>query len=543
MSSKESGFVDKVILSATLVVLTLLLSAFIFFTEVLGRFFNTLYQFFIFDIGILYQVGTILCFGIVLYFIFGRYHQIRFGGEDAKPEFNYLSWLTMFFCSGMGSALLYWSMNEWPNYYGAGGSLPFGKGPEEIETLLIAVAYPIFHRAAVPWAVYIILAYPMGYMYWNMKKKNLNLSTSCYRVLGVRNTTGWRGSLIDFLLIFGLLGATASSFASSTPLLSQLISKIFHLPLTLSLNVVIFSIWILIFSLSVFLGLNRGIKQLSNLNIFLVGLLCLAILILGPGKFILDFFFDVTGTLLFYFPKMLFSTESLRPSTLPQEWTIFNWAWYFAYAPYMGMFTARISRGRTFRELGIAVLFIGSLGSAIVVGILAGNSVYLTKKESPYVQKEISSGESYEYVTSPEGEYNFYDVFSDKEGLRMTESREVIPTAHKNEAVIGTLTTLPFSGILLFLFTVTIFIFGATSLDSSAYTLSLISLQQGSKREEPPLWLRLSWAFFLSTGSIVVISLGGLVALKTSSLLTGFPIMIFVFISLASLFKALRENE
>lgn len=454
------------------------------------------------QLGFVYIWGGALIFGAVIWLGFGKYSHVRLGGPDAKPEFKRLSWMAMFFTSGIGTALLYWATIEWSYYY---TSPPFGIEAKSQEAADFAAMYGIFHWGPIAWAFYVLTAFPIGYAYYNRKKSALRLSTACSGVIGEKHANGGVGKVIDILMIFGLVGGTGTSLASGTPMLAEAISTLFNIEHTFSLDVTVVAIWTAIFVTSVVLGLKKGIKVLSDINIVALIILCSIIFVGGPTFFLINTFTDSIGLMMTEFTRMAFYTDSIGRSMFPQWWTIFYWAWWVAYGPFMGIFIARISKGRTFKDIAISVTVAGSTGCALFFMIF-GNLALYSELNELYPMLDTINNES--------------------------------PSA----AIIGLLMSLPLDWFILPLFILVGFVYSGTTVDSSAYVLASITSKDLHDGQEPAVFNRLFWAVALGGSALVLMNVGGLAPLKTASLVVGLPLIFLMGISFLSLLKWLKED-
>jgi BCCT family betaine/carnitine transporter len=234
--------------------------------------------------GFLFLWFTFACLAVLLWFALGKYGSVRFGGEDATPEFRTLSWIAMLFCAGIGTSLLYWATIEWVYYYQAP---PFGIEAESAEAAHWAAMYGLFHWGPMAWALYCMPALPIAYAFHNRKIPFLRISQACRGVIGDR-ADGWLGKLIDVLFIFGLVGGTGTSLGLGTPILSESISTLTGIARTFALDAFVIVIWTVIFGTTVYLGMEKGIKRLADANVYLGFFLLAFVLIFGPTVFILD---------------------------------------------------------------------------------------------------------------------------------------------------------------------------------------------------------------------------------------------------------------
>jgi BCCT family betaine/carnitine transporter len=455
------------------------------------------------QLGFLYLWFTVAVFVTLAWFAFGRYGGVKLGDAEDQPEFSGPSWVAMLFCAGVGTSLLYWATIEWVYYYQAP---PFGIESESAKAAHWAAMYGLFHWGPSAWALYCIPALPIAYSFHVRKIPFLRMSEACRGLLGDR-VDGLLGKLIDILFILGLVGGTGTSLGLGTPILSEAISSLLNIERSLGLDVVVVAIWTVLFSTSVYLGLEKGIKWLSDINVFLGLGLCACILVLGPTVFILDTFTNSIGLLASYFVQMSFYTDPVGKSGFPQSWTIFYWAWWIAYAPYMGLFIARISKGRTIRQVVVANLVWGSLGCWLFFALLGNTALnYELNGVVPVMQ-----------------------IMAD-----------VSPQA----AIVAVIEALPFGTFMLVIFLLMGFIYSATTVDSSAYSIaSVASKDLKAGEREPRRWNRVFWALTLGTMAVALMYLGGLEPLKTVSLVVAFPLMIIIAISVGSLLRWLKEDE
>lgn len=437
-------------------------------------------------LGWAYLWFTIAAFGILVYFAMGKYAHVKFGGPDAEPEFALPSWIAMLFCAGIGAAVLYWGTIEWAYYY-TGPPLGIEGGtPKAAE---FAAMYGMFHWGFTAWAVYCIPTLPLAYLLWNRKRSVLRLSAACSGVIGDKMANGPIGKLIDVLFMFGLIGGVGTSMGLGTPMLSAGLAELFNLERNFMLDVVVVIIWAIIFGLSVYSGLEKGIKRLSDLNLILIIVVLGFTFLFGPTVFMISTFTNSVGLLIQNFVYMSFWMDPINKGGFPEGWTIFYWAWWIAYAPFMGLFVARISRGRTVRQLIVAEVVGGTMGCWIFFAILGNTSMYF-----------------------------------DLNGI--VPISEILSNQGAPEAIVATIMALPLGIVVLVIFVVLAFVFGATTLDSSAFTLAAVATEeQKGEMQEPARWHRLFWAFMLAGVSLSLMYLGGLKPLQTASIVVALPLM------------------
>ncbi|WP_347861346.1 BCCT family transporter [Salimicrobium sp. PL1-032A] len=445
--------------------------------------------------GVLYMVMGLLVFAFLIFVAFSKNGHVKLGEEGEKVEFNTFSWAAMLFAAGIGSSILYWAVIEWVYYY---QGPPFGVTPESKEAVQWATAYGIFHWGPIAWAIYTLPALPIAYFFYVRKKPVLKVSEAVRPVLG-KWVDGPVGTIVDVLFMFGLMGGAGTTLALGTPMIAEGVSYLTGIPATLGMQAVIMLVCTGIFAVSSYSGLKKGIKVLSDINLWLVFFILTFILIFGPTRFILETSFNAVGILLDNFFKMATWMEpfgtfgEFEETKFPESWTIFYWAWWLVYAPFVGLFVARISRGRTIREMIFGTIVYGTLGCVLFFGIMGNFGLYMQ-------------------IT---GEFDAIGFMSEN-GAPAT--------------IIEIIAQLPFANFLVLVFTVLAIIFLATTFDSSSYILA--SVVQKEIDGEPKRWNRLFWAFALCIMPLVLLFLGGLGTLQTASIVGGFP-LIFIMLLLA----------
>ncbi|MEG1661450.1 MAG: BCCT family transporter, partial [Clostridiales bacterium] len=284
-----------------------------------------------------------LIFG--LYMAFGKYGKVKLGDPLSKPEFSTLSWAAMLFCTGIGSSLIYWGVCEPLAYWGAP---PFGLEPYSDAAIEWGVPYTMFHWGIMGWVPSVIPGLAVGFAYHNRKNGSLAISQACIPLIGTKRANGVLGKLIDILVIFGIMGASATSLGVGVPQITAAISLLFNVEITTSMSVIVLVLWVALFGYSVYKGLYKGIKVLADINVYLAFVLLGGIVLCGPTVFILSNMTNSFGLMLQNFVRMCFYTDPIGGSGFPQEWTVFFYAWWICYGPLIGIFLARVSKGRTF---------------------------------------------------------------------------------------------------------------------------------------------------------------------------------------------------
>lgn len=453
------------------------------------------------SIGSVYLFMGLAILFFVLYIAFGRYSNVTLGRASDKPEFNNFSWASMLFCAGIGSDILYWGVIEWAFYYQVP---PNGAKGMTDEALTYATQYGMFHWGPIAWAIYVLPALPIGYLVFVKKQPVYKISQACRPVLKGQ-TDKFLGKLVDILFIFGLLGGAATSLALGVPMISAGIERLTGID---GKNMVVRSIILLtitvIFAISSYTGLKKGIQKLSDVNVWLSFILLAFVFIVGPTVFIMETTITGFGNMLRDFFHMATWVEPFggikgrKETNFSQDWTIFYWSWWLVYAPFIGLFIARISKGRRLKEVILGTIIYGTLGCLLFFGIFGNYAVYLQ-------------------IT---GEFNVINFLN----------------SHGTEAtIIEVMHQLPFSTLIVVLFLISAFLFLATTFDSGSYILAAAS--QKKVVGEPLKANRLFWAFALCLLPFSLMLVGGeraLEVLKTASILASVPlIVIFIFMMIS----------
>lgn len=454
------------------------------------------------NFGFLYLALGAGAGGFMLFIAFSKIGQISLGHPDEEPEFSTVSWAAMLFCAGIGASIMYWSMIEWAYYYQAP---PFQVGGGSVEAARWAAAYGIFHWGPLAWSIYLIPALPIAYFYYVRKRRVLKISEALLPVLGERHAHGTVGKFIDILFVFGMLGGGATSLGLAAPLINEGVHELFGAPRNLTTQILVLLVCTAIFGASAFAGLKKGIERLSKINLWLALALLTFVFFAGPTIFMAETGIDSLGRVLSNIIHMATwiepfgNFENFEDTQFPQDWTIFYWAWWLAYAPSVGLFIARISRGRTIRSMIVGAIFFGTLGCFLFFMVLGNYGIYLQLSgELDVVQ--ILNGET--------------------------------PTA----AIFAMLNMLPMKFLVIGLFTLLALIFTATTFDSISYILA--SVVQKKLGEEPMRWNRLFWAGAMSIMPISLLLLGGLATLQTASIVAGAPLLIVALLLCISIVKA-----
>ncbi|MDW4178796.1 BCCT family transporter [Staphylococcus saprophyticus] len=446
----------------------------------------------------------------VLYIAFGKYGNVTLGKATDKPEFNNFSWAAMLFCAGIASDILYWGIIEWAFYY---QDPPHGGKGMTDSALNYATMYGMFHWGPIAWATFVLPALCIGYLLF-VKKKPIYKVSQTLRPILKGQTDGLVGKIVDIIFIFGLLGGAATSLALGVPMITAGIERLTGIDgdNMLMRGAILFLVTA-IFAYSSYSGLKKGIKVLSDGNVILSFVLLGFVLIVGPTVFIMETTITSMGNMIKNFFEMATWLEPFggiggrKETNFPQQWTIFYWSWWIVYAPFIGLFIARISKGRTLKEVVLGTIIYGTLGCMLFFGIFGNYAVFL----------QISGQ---------------FDVIQNL-------------NTHGTEAtIIEVLHQLPFHNIIIVLFMLSAVLFLATTFDSGSYILAAASHKKVIG--EPLKANRLYWAFALCLLPFALMLVGGekaLEVLKTAALLASVPVLVVFVMMMVAFMRTLNEDR
>ena len=452
--------------------------------------------------GSSYLVLTLFCFLFLIVISCSKYGSYKLGGHSAVPEFSYFSWIGMLFCSGIGGGIIYWSSVEWAYYV----EIPqFGIEPFSNESYALATAYGLFHWGISAWSIYGIPAIALSIAFYKYNLNSLRLSSSLSG-LGFKNIeSSVFGRFIDLIFILSTVGAAGGTIGSYIPMLSSGFSKLFSINNNLSIDIGVICLCVSLFGLSVYRGLDRGIKTLSNFNLSLALFFLLLILLSVEISSLID----ISASGLHYSFKYFWDMSTLGISAQSQfakEWTIFYWAWWVAFGPLVGLFIAKISKGRNLRQVIFGMLFFGTIGTWLFYLILGG-----------YAMNEELNGS--------------LNIIND------------MKTYGHAETAITVISSLPLSSLMLFIFCLITIVFITTSYDSMSYVISYHVLKTDGQSTSPHRNLRLSWAIVLGIlPAVLVIYSDHSVALDLI-LITSLPLMLVYPLMAISIMNELKNYE
>jgi BCCT family betaine/carnitine transporter len=445
---------------------------------------SDLYDWIASNMGVFYQCFAIGTMIFLAWLVFGRFGKIRLGA--GKPDFSTFSWAGMLFCAGTGASLLVWSGVEWAFYY---DNPPYGVEPRSPEAIEWAAAYGPFHWGVTAWSIYALPTIAIAYSFYVKKIPYLRASASMHAILGPSGENSALGRLVDLAAMIALLGGAGTSLGVIAPTIAASIAELMNTESTFAMELGVMGFCIGLFAFSVYMGIEKGIKRLSDLNVYLALGFLAYILIAGPTLFILKTSVNTVGFMAENFVRMMTWTDPVENTGFVESWTIFYWAWWIAFAPPIGLFVTRISRGRTIRQVILSMLLFGTLGCWIFYFILGNYSLSIELENVASVTGSLA--ESGMYLT-----------------------------------VANVLATLPLNALVLTWFVVVSIISVATTYDSASYTLASTASRQLRVGDDPARWHRLFWAAVLGMLPIFMMWVGGLQVIRSGVLIASLPLLV-----------------
>lgn len=450
------------------------------------------------NFGWFYMLSTAFFIAFVLFLAVSPFGKLRLGKDDERPEYNFFTWIGMLFAAGIGVGFVFWGVAEPVLYFS--NPHPDFVGADEGVRATAGLRYGVFHWSLHPWAIFSLVAMTLAYV--QFRKDQPALISSAFQPILGEKAFGPFGKGIDTLAVLATSTGVATTFGLSALQISGGFSYIFDgIQNNFATQFTIIGIITVLFIFSAATGVNKGIKILSTINLSIAALLLLFVIIVGPTLFIAQNFVTTIGG---YLSNVLSMSLDLDPYG-DGEWlgnnTIFFWAWHISWAPFMGIFIARISRGRTIREFVAGVLIVPSVLAALWFTAFGGTALSL-----------ILGGN---------------EMISDL----VTESEEV--------ALFATLGELPLAGIMSFLAIMLIIIFFITSADSASYVLGAMT---SSGSLSPKLYIKIIWGFLIAGTASVLLYSGGLEGLQTASIVAALPFAIIMVVMVFSLLIMMTKD-
>jgi choline/glycine/proline betaine transport protein len=466
------------------------------FPQRIGNLFDTLQAGIVRDFGWFYILSVAFFLIFVIFLMMSRYGDVKLGPDDSEPDYSYLSWLAMLFSAGMGIGLLFFGVAEPIQHYALP---PVGQG-RTIDAARQAMVLTFFHWGLHAWAIYVVVGLALAYFAFR-RGLPLTLRSSLFPLIGKR-IHGPAGHAIDIFAVLGTMFGVATSLGFGVLQVNAGFAHLFGLPVTPQVQIVLIAVITGMATLSAGTGLDKGVKRLSELNIILAIALLLFVLAAGSTVFLLEAYVQNIGTYLSEVVQRTFRMYAYEPNAWLGKWTLFYWGWWISWSPFVGMFIARISRGRTIRQFVGGVLLVPVLFTFLWMTVFGNTAIRLDLGGTAPIVQTVADN---------------------------------LPVA-----LFEVLEQLPLSTIASGLATLLVITFFVTSADSGALVIDMIT---SGAAPNPPVWQRIFWAVCAGLVAAVLLLAGGLQALQTAALASALPFAVVMLLMCYGLLRALQTES
>ncbi|WP_293936224.1 BCCT family transporter [Sphingobacterium sp. UBA5996] len=498
MSLSKSTFNRGIVIPSVIFIVGVCLLS-VFFPTLAVRMLDTVKQFIFVNLNWVYVWAVTLFVIFLLYLMFSKFGNIKLGSNDSKPEYTFFSWISMLFAAGMGIGLMYFSVAEPMQHF----STDAFAGHHNINRVQTAQLYTFFHWGIHAWAIYGVVGLSLSYFAYRYRLP-LSLRSCFYPLLKNKINGKWGNAVDVFALCSTFFGITTTLGFGVVQVNAGLQTLGLVSGNNFAYQILIVGVLTLLSILSATSGVDKGVKLLSKINIITVVVLLLFVLFLGPTVYLIGSFTEGIGNYVNNFFSLTFDTHVYDEATLPwfYNWTILYWAWWISWSPYVGLFIAKISKGRTIREFIAAVLIIPTIFNFVWMSVFGNSAMWF--------DLHFAKGALSALADNPDAlMFRFLDY-------------------------------LPFSEIVSYMVILIIIIFFVTSADSGIFVMNSISTKNA---EKSPKWQMVFWGALLAILALMLLNTGGLQALQTMTLITALPFSLIMLLFCVSLVKALTIDR
>ncbi|MFO7877325.1 MAG: BCCT family transporter [Desulfovermiculus sp.] len=462
--------------------------------SLLDKYSSLVHEHIIESFGWAYLIAALIFLVFNVWLALSKYGNLRLGKDNEKPQYSYFGWFSMLFAAGMGIGMIFWGVAEPMSHYLNPPEYLAGQSDGAAK---FAMKYSFFHWGVHPWAVYITMS--LAIAYFSFRRGMPPLISSCFYPLLGEKIYGLFGYCIDVLAVFATVFGIVTSLGLGAMQITTGLGEVFHFAPTFQAQVAVIAVVTVLFMISSMTGLDKGIQILSKTNILLAITLLGFMLLVGPTAYTFNVFTNTIADYLSGLFNMSLSTNPFQGYAWTQSWTIFYWAWWIAWSPFVGLFVASISRGRTIREFILGALLVPTLLTFIWFSVFGGAAFFLELREGAEIAEAVSEDVSV-------GMFRLY--------------------AH-----------YPLSGVLTMLTVLLLGVFFVTSADSATFVLSMMT-SQGNLN--PSAAKKIIWGLTVSTTAIILLFSGGLEALQKMAIAAALPFSVIMLFLCRSLVKGLR---
>lgn len=460
---------------------------------------NAVYDFIASGFGWFYLLFVLMLIFFNFYMALSKYGKVRLGGDHAKPKYPFFTWIAMLFSCGFGVSIVFWGVAEPMTHFANVPPGNAGVQPETADAARIAMWNAFFNNGIHQWASFTFVGLAISYFMYRQNERSL-ISDTLIPLLGENGKKPLRHT-IDIIAVIATVMGVATTLGLSVMQINGGLSNVFGLPGGSTTQITIVAVMFAAFMVSTLSGLDRGIKYLSNVNLGVALILMVSVLIIGPTGFILNTITTGIGDYLQNFFQASLQLDHYSGGTWAQQWPIYYWAWTIAWSPFVGMFVARISKGRTIREFVLGVMVAPPLIGIMWIGIFGGTAINM-------------------------------DLFQGTDIAGAVEN-------DVTNALFAMLSNLPLGTILSVLSICLLFTFLVTSADSATFVLGMMTSDGDTN---PAMVLKVIWGILIAALATILIISAGVDGLQTVSLIGALPFSIVLFAASISLLKSIRED-
>ncbi len=488
---------DNLVFIISLILTLLVLIIGIIDEQALSQYVSWAYNSILENFGWIYMLAAVFFLVFAIGLSFSRYGRVKLGKDHEKPQYSYFGWFSMLFAAGMGIGLIFWGLSEPLVHY--------LEPPEHIasasgDSAGFAMQYSFFHWGLQPWAIYIVMS--LSIAYFSFRRGMPPLISSCFYPLLGEKIYSTPGYIIDILAVFATIFGVATSLGLGATQIHSGLSYLFNIHEGFHITLIIILIATVLFMLSSVVGLDKGIQALSKLNMFVAIILMTFLLIIGPTAYIFEIFTSTLGVYANRILEMSLDTNPFTGHEWIQSWTLFYWAWWISWSPFVGLFVARISRGRTIKEFVHGVLLVPTLMTFLWFSVFGGTGLDL----------QLNSG------------INLAEIAQQDESLALFHLFEHVPMG----------------GLISVITIILLFVFFITSADSATFVLGILT-SKGSM--DPPLSKKMTWGICQSGIALILLFIGGIQALQEMAITAALPFSIIMLLLCYNLHSALKEEQ
>ena len=499
------NLIDKRILIPAVVIILIISIPFALYEseslELLNQIFDTIVT--NFGWGYIWYANILLIIG--LYLSFSKYGKVVLGDPTEKPDFTLFQYSCLLIAMGLGSTIMRTGMIQWTEI---ANNPPAGIEAGGAEAMLWGNSYSMFIWSFQTFSIFVMAAPAIAYIIHVKKKPKMRISEATRVLFGDKFTDGLGGILLDILFLVSILSGAAVTLGLGTPIITSNLASLFDTDVTFTMTLIVTIVWVILFSISAYVGIDKGIKRLSVLNMYMAGAFALFVVIIGPGIFIMDFFTDTVGHLLSNYLTFSFFTEStvIEQTAFIKNHLVFWFAYNATWAMLHSVFAARISRGRTVKEMILTYLVAPTALSWLATGILGGIGVH----------RQLN------------GQLDALSLSAENDPV------SIIPDIFE---------TLPLSGIVMIIFIIIALIFLTTTLDSTTFTIAAYTSKNDMSEQDPSKFVRILVSIIITVLALTLMQIGGLEPLEVISGMMGIPIIAIQFILIIAAMKMMDKDK